>query len=250
MIFDLSWYQVAIVILCAIFIGVSKTGLPTLGVLVVATMATIFPARESIGIVLPMLITADIIAVTYYRKSVNWKTLFSLIPWVLGGIIAGYILLYTIVASRPIEIILGVIIISLVAIQLVRFRWGADLLNAMPQSKVFVGVMGTLAGFTTMVGNAAGPIMAVFLIAIALPKREFIGTGAWFFLSVNLIKVPMYGHLGLITGETILFNAWLVLPILMGTFLGIRFLPLIPQKHFNIIILILAAIGGIRLLVP
>ncbi|MCD8509564.1 MAG: sulfite exporter TauE/SafE family protein [Bacillus sp. (in: Bacteria)] len=248
--FDLTLYQVVVVILCALFIGISKTGLPTLGVLVVATMATIFPARESIGIVLPMLITADIIAVTYYRKSVNWKTLFSLIPWVLGGIIAGYILLYNIVESRPIEVILGTIIICLVGIQLARLRWEAGFLKVMPQSKVFVGVMGTLAGFTTMVGNAAGPIMAVFLIAIALPKREFIGTGAWFFLSVNIIKVPMYGQLGLITGDTLLFNALLILPILVGTFLGIKFLPLLPQKHFNIIILVLASLGGIRLLIP
>ncbi|MDQ0254681.1 putative membrane protein YfcA [Evansella vedderi] len=249
MMFDLSWTTILIVFLCAILIGVSKTGLPTLGILVVATMATIFPARESIGIVLPMLITADIIAVSYYRRSINWKTLFSMIPWVLGGILAGYVLLYTIVESRPIEIILGVIVLTLITVQFIRERWGAKWLDNMPKSKAFIVVMGTLAGFTTMIGNAAGPIMAVFLIALALPKKEFIGTGAWFFLSVNLIKVPMYLQLGLITGETLTFNAWLIVPILVGTFLGIKFLPLIPQKHFNIIILILAAIGGIRLLI-
>lgn len=249
MIYDLSWNHILIVVLSAIFIGVSKTGLPTLGILVVATMATIFPARESIGIVLPMLITADIIAVTYYRRSVNWKLLFSLIPWVIGGILVGYALLYTIVESRPIEIILGIIILTLIAFQFVRERWGAKWLVAMPESKVFIGVMGTLAGFTTMVGNAAGPIMAVFLIAIALPKKEFIGTGAWFFLSVNLIKLPMYGHLGLITRETLLFNVWLIVPILIGTYLGIKFLLLIPKQHFNLIILILATAAGLRLLI-
>ncbi|OIJ17234.1 hypothetical protein BKP37_01645 [Anaerobacillus alkalilacustris] len=245
---DLSWTNMLIIVLCAIFIGVSKTGLPTLGILVVATMATIFPARESIGIVLPMLITADIIAVTYYRRSVNWRTLFSLIPWVLGGILLGYALLFTIVESRPIEIILGVIVLTLIVVQFIRERWGAKWMDDMPESKAFIVVMGPLAGFTTMVGNAAGPIMAVFLIAISLPKKEFIGTGAWFFLSVNLIKLPMYGQLGLINGETLLFNAWLIVPILIGTYLGIKFLPKVPQKHFNVIILILAAVGGIRLL--
>ncbi|WNF37948.1 sulfite exporter TauE/SafE family protein [Bacillaceae bacterium IKA-2] len=249
MMYDLSWTHLLIVVLSALFIGISKTGVPTLGILVVATMATIFPARESIGIVLPMLITADIIAVTYYRRSVDWKTLFSLIPWVLGGILAGYALLYTIVESRPIEIILGMIILTLIAVQFMRERWGAKWMVAMPESKAFIGIMGTLAGFTTMMGNAAGPIMAVFLVAMALPKKVFIGTGAWFFLSVNLIKVPMYGQLGLITGETLLFNVWLIVPILIGTYLGIKFLPLIPQKHFNLIILLLATVGGIRLLI-
>lgn len=249
MMHDLSWTHILIAVLSAVFIGVSKTGIPTLGILVVATMATIFPTRESIGIVLPMLITADIIAVTYYRRSVNWKTLFSLIPWVLGGIFAGYTLLYTIVESRPIEIIVGIIILTIISVQFIRERWGAKWMVTMSESKVLIVVMGTLAGFTTMVGNAAGPIMAVFLIAIALPKKELIGTGAWFFLSVNLIKVPMYGQLGLITGRTLLFNAWLIVPILIGTYLGIKFLPLIPQKHFNLVILILATAAGIRLLI-
>ncbi|SDH47472.1 sulfite exporter TauE/SafE family protein [Alteribacillus bidgolensis] len=246
--FDLTTLDIVLVVLCAILIGISKTGLPTLGILVVAVMASIFPARESIGIVLPMLITADIVAVTYYRRSVNWKTLFSLLPWVLGGLFSGFILLYFIVSSRPIEIILGVIILIMLALQILRERWGSKWLDAIPQSKWFVGIMGTLAGFTTMVGNAAGPIMAIFLLAIALPKKEFIGTGAWFFLSVNLIKVPMYIGLGLITWETVSFNAWVIPAIFGGTYLGIKFLPLIPQKQFNIIILLLAVFGGFRLL--
>ncbi|RSL33691.1 sulfite exporter TauE/SafE family protein [Salibacterium salarium] len=247
--FDLGTIQLVLIVLCSLLIGVSKTGMPTLGILVVAIMASIFPARESIGIVLPMLITADIIAVTYYWRSVNWKTLLSLLPWVLGGLLIGFIVLFFIEASRPIEILLGIIILLMIGIQLAKERSGANWINAIPQSNWFVGVMGTLAGFTTMIGNAAGPIMAIFLLAIALPKQEFIGTGAWFFLSVNLIKVPMYIGLGLITLESITFNMWLVPAILIGTYIGIKSLPFVPQKIFNIIILLLAVFGGIRLLI-
>ncbi|RSL33342.1 sulfite exporter TauE/SafE family protein [Salibacterium salarium] len=247
--FDLGLIHIALIIGCALLIGISKTGLPTLGILVVATMASIFPARESIGIVLPMLITADIIAVTYYRRSVNWKTLLSLLPWVLGGLLIGFIVLFFIEASRPIEIMLGIIILLMIGVQFSRERSGAKWMEAIPQSKWFVGVMGILAGFTTMIGNAAGPIMAIFLLAIALPKQEFIGTGAWFFLSVNLIKVPLYVGLGLITFESITFNLWLVPAILIGTYIGIKTLPYIPQKIFNIIILLLAVFGGLRLLI-
>ncbi|MBU9723596.1 MULTISPECIES: sulfite exporter TauE/SafE family protein [Bacillaceae] len=249
MLFDLSTLNILIVLFCAILIGISKTGIPTLGILVVAAMATVFPARESIGIVLPMLITADLIAVTYYRRSVNWKTLLYLVPWVLGGITAGYILLFAIEASRPIEVILGLIILTLIIVQFCKERFGTAW-NKLPHSKTLIIVMGTLAGFTTMIGNAAGPIMAIFLLAIGLPKNSFIGTGAWFFLSVNLIKVPLYSQLGLITLETLTLNLWLVPIILIGTFIGIKLVPLISQKHFNIIVLILAAMGGIRLLLP
>lgn len=247
--FDLTTVQFVIVAVCAILIGLSKTGLPALGILVVAVMASVFPARESIGIVLPMLIAADLIAVTYYRRSVDWKTLFSLVPWVSGGLALGFVLLFFITESRPVEIILGAVVLAMISLQFIREKWGGSWAEAVPQSKWFVIVMGTLAGFTTMVGNAAGPIMAIFLLAIALPKKQFIGTGAWFFLSVNLIKVPLYGGLGLITLESLTFNLWLIPAILIGGFLGIKLVPLIPQQIFNRIILILALAGGVKLLI-
>lgn len=248
--FELGGIQIALIILSAMLIGISKTGLPTLGILVVATMASVFPARESIGIVLPMLIIADIIAVIYYRRSVNWHTLWKLVPWVLGGLLSGYLLLLFTSSSRPIEMIIGSIILSLIAVQFSREHVLKKANLSLPHSKIFIGFMGTLAGFTTMVGNAAGPIMAIFLLAITLPKKEFIGTGAWFFLTVNLIKVPMYTSLGLISLETLTINLLLLPLIIIGAFIGIKFLPLIPQNQFNIIILILSFLGGLQLLLP
>ncbi|MCE7794798.1 sulfite exporter TauE/SafE family protein [Salipaludibacillus sp. CUR1] len=247
--FELEGIHILMAVISAVLIGISKTGLPALGILVVAVMASIFPARESIGIVLPLLITADIIAVIYYRKSVNWKTLFSLIPWVLGGLAAGFIFLYFFTSSRPVEVILGIIIVLMICLQFFKEKQGTPLSGMLPASIWFIAVMGTLAGFTTMVGNAAGPVMSIFLIALSLPKKEFIGTGAWFFLSVNLIKVPMYGSLGLITTESLTINMWLIPAILTGTYLGIKFLPYIPQSKFNMIILILSFAGGIKLLI-
>jgi hypothetical protein len=78
--------------------------------------------------------------------------------------------------------------------------------------------------------------------------RDFIGTNAWFFLSVNLIKVPFSVGLWLITPQSLWFNSWMVPAIVVGAFLGIRILPLIPQKYFQLIILMFAALGGIRLI--
>ncbi len=247
MMLEISWLQMVLVFLCALFIGISKTGLPTLGILVVAMMASVFPARDSIGIVLPMLLTADLIAVTYYRKTVNWKLLLSMLPWVTGGLICGFFLLFSIHSSRPIEIILGLIILIMIGLQFARERWGGQWIRNIPQSKSFVIVMGTLAGFTTMVGNAAGPIMAIFMLALALPKKEFIGTGAWFYFTVNVIKIPLYTSLGLITGGTLLFYTYFIPFILLGAFIGFKCLPFIPQKYFNHAILLLAALGGLKL---
>ncbi|WP_147803194.1 sulfite exporter TauE/SafE family protein [Alkalicoccus halolimnae] len=245
---DLSLTALLIVTACAVLIGISKTGLPTLGIFVVAVMASVFPVRESIGIVLPMLITADIVAVLYYRRNADWATLIRLIPWVSGGLVIGFIFLFFVEVNRPIEISLGIIIAAMALLQV----WNSFFsrrASAENRSTLFTVVIGTLAGFSTMVGNAAGPVMAIFLLAAGLPKHSFIGTGAWFFLAVNLIKVPLYTSLGLITTSTLTLNAWMIPAILAGTVIGIKTLQKIPQSWFNYIILALALIGGIRLLI-
>ena len=99
-----------------------------------------------------------------------------------------------------------------------------------------------------MVGNAAGGIMTIYFLVKNIPKREFVGTSAWFFLTVNLIKVPFYVYLGLINSASLTFNAWMVIPIVLGAYIGAKVLPYIPQKVFQILILALAAIGAIRLM--
>ncbi|CAM3914240.1 sulfite exporter TauE/SafE family protein [Alkalicoccus chagannorensis] len=238
-----SWLLVAA---AALLIGMSKTALPTLGIFVAALMATVFPARESIGIVLPMLLTADVVAVLYYRRNADWKTLFRLIPWVSGGLAGGFIFLFIFTVSRPVEIAIGSIVLAMVLLQLWNtYRGSPEVRGA---SKLFTAVLGTLAGFTTMIGNAAGPVMAVFLLSAGLTKKGFVGTGAWFFLTVNLIKIPLYTSLGLITTSTLQLNLAMIPLILIGTLAGIVFLKKLPQRLFNIIILLLSVLGALQLL--
>ena len=243
---DLTVMQWVVIAATGIMIGLAKTGIPALGILVVTLMATVFPARESIGIVLPMLIIGDIVAVTYYRKTVDWPILTRLVPWVSGGLILGFILLFTITESRPIEVAIGIIVISMILLQ--SFKG----LQSEPEKAKplwFVIGMGTLGGFTTMIGNAAGPVMTLFFLSYGLSKTQFVGTGAWFFLTVNLIKVPLFMYLGLITLGTLTINVLMIPVILAGTWLGIRLLPHIPQALFNRIVLILSFIGAVMLLV-
>ncbi|MRH43876.1 TSUP family transporter [Aquibacillus halophilus] len=245
--FELSLLQWLIVILSAIFIGFTKTGVSSLGILVVTILMYVFPAKESVGILLPLLIVGDIFAVIYYRRSVVWNYLISLIPWVLIGILIGYFVLDQ-VNSDQLKPIIGALVLALIILHVSRERLGERFNQMLPKSLGFTLLMGVLAGFTTMIGNAAGGVMAVYLLVKGLPKREFIGTGAWFFLFVNLIKVPFYISLGLITFESISFNLWLVPTIIVGAFIGVKVLPLIPQKTFQILILAFAAIGALRLL--
>ncbi|MDC3417344.1 sulfite exporter TauE/SafE family protein [Aquibacillus salsiterrae] len=245
--FELSVLEWVIVAVCAMFIGFTKTGVSSLGILVVTVLMYIFPAKESVGILLPMLIAGDIFAVIYYRRNVVWKYLFSLIPWVLIGIVVGYYVLNQ-VNDQQLKPMIGSLVLALIILHIGREKLGDKFNSLLPTSLWFTLLMGILAGFTTMIGNAAGGVMAIYLLVKGLPKTEFVGTGAWFFLFVNIIKVPFYIHLGLITIDSFTFNLWLIPTIIIGAFVGVKVLSLIPQKAFQILILGFAAVGALRLL--
>lgn len=244
---DLNWMEIVLALLAALMTGFSKTGVPGAGIFGVAIMASIFPAKQSVGMLLPMLITADIVAVSYYRKAVVWKHLIVLIPWVLAGIVIGFFVMGQ-MGDGQLSIMLGILILALLLLHLVKDRLEQKLNFPFTQTVYFQAALGILAGFTTMVGNVAGAIMTVYLLSKGLPKKEFIGTGAWFFLAVNLLKVPFNAYLGMITPDTLVFSAWMAVPVLIGTWIGIGVVPRIPQKQFQAAILLLTVFGGLRLL--
>lgn len=245
--FDLTIIGWIIVVLCAVMIGFTKSGIPSLGILVVTTLMFVFPAKDSVGILLPMLIMGDLFAVIFYRRNVAWKYLLSLLPWVMIGLISGYVVL-GVVNDDQLKPIIGVIVLTMIALHFWREKLGDRFNEMLPKSLWFTVLMGILGGFTTMIGNAAGGIMAIYLFVKGLPKSEFVGTGAWFFMFVNLIKVPFYIYLGLITTTSFSFNLMMFPAILAGAFIGVKILPYIPQKTFQILVLGFAALGGIRLL--
>nr|WP_175495516.1 sulfite exporter TauE/SafE family protein [Gracilibacillus orientalis] len=246
--FDLTIIEWIIIIFSALLIGFAKAGVASMGILVVTIFMMIFPARESVGILLPLLIIGDLFAVIYYRRNVVWRYLFSLMPWVLGGLVLGYLVL-DIVTSEQLKPLIGMLVLALILLHISREKLGERFVKLLPESKLFTFSMGILAGFTTMIGNAAGGVMAIYLLVKGLPKQEFVGTGAWFFLFVNIIKVPFYISLGIITVESITFNLWLIPAILIGALVGVRVIKIMPQKVFQILVLTFAAIGAIRLII-
>jgi hypothetical protein len=122
-------------------------------------------------------------------------------------------------------------------------------LEIFPHAPWFVALTGLMAGFSTFVANAAMPMMSVYLISQGFNKREFLGTAAWFFFLLNLSKTPVYGSMGMFQTWLLPFDICLVVPVLVGSLLGVLILRFIPQKTFNALALLLAGVAAIRLII-
>jgi len=240
---NLSANQLLLGALAALLVGFSKTGVPGLGILMVPLMAMVFPAKLSVGAVLPMLIVGDILAVKLYRRHAQWNKLWPLFPWVLAGCIPGAWALWAF-GDKQFQPALGWLVLGMIALDVLRrwLRW-----DRVPQHWAFVGFTGFAAGFATTLGNVAGPIMSIYLLAHGLKKNEFLGTGAWYFLIVNVAKIPIFAGVGIITAETLRFDLLAVPAILVGAALGWYTQSRLPQRVFNIAVLALAAVAALRL---
>jgi uncharacterized membrane protein YfcA len=244
---ELTVTQLVLLALGAFITGLSKTGIAGVSVLAVALFAIALPARASTGTLLPLLLCADLFGVAFYRKHVVWSHVAKLFPWVAVGIVIGCCALDKI-SSAQVQQLIGGILVAMVALHVWRQRQSDALAARLPHAVWFAAAMGLLAGFTTMVANAAGPVMILYLLAVGLPKLEFIGTGAWFFLLVNAFKVPFSVHLGLITGESLLLDAALILPMLPGALLGPVIVRRMNQNVFERVALALAVAAALKLI--
>jgi uncharacterized membrane protein YfcA len=243
---EFSPWQWSLASAAALGIGVSKSGLPGISLLHVVLFAHLFPGLQSTGVVLPMLIAGDFGAVWLFRRHAQWRHVARTLPPAIAGVGVGWWLMGR-VPDAHFEPVIGGIVMVLAVVQGLR-DWRPHSWREVPHSRPFAWAMGFTAGITTMLANAAGPVMGLYLLAVALPKQEFIGTAAWFFLIINLIKVPFSAQLGLITPASLLFNAVLLPLILMGLLLGRGIMARLPQKWFDTFILVFAMIASLRLL--
>jgi hypothetical protein len=232
--------------LAAFCIGFSKSGFAGSGLVTVIVMANLFGARESTGVLLPMLICGDIFSVIVFHQHAQWPIIWRMLPPTIAGVAIGYGLMHWLsdAAFRP---VIGWIVLSMVLLQAVR-RFRPALFEQVPKSNVFAWSMGIGCGFTTMLANAAGPVMALYFLAIDLPKYELVGTGSWFFLIVNVLKVPFSLHLGLIRAPSLLFNLVLIPAIAVGIFAGQKLIRIVPQHLFESLLLIFAGMAALRLI--
>jgi len=241
----LGW---CILFLAAAIIGFSKTGFTGVGILAIPLAAMVIPAKASTGLILPMLLVGDIMAVAIYRRHAIWKYLVKLMPCAVAGILIGYALL-DMVNDRQLKVIIGAIILTLLTLSWYRNRALAKTGELhIPQNWWFPVVIGVLGGIVTMMANAAGPILIIYLLAMRLPKHAFIGTGAWYFLLLNAFKVPFFWNKGLITPDSLFFNLKLAPIIVAGGFAGFYLVKFVPEKAFTRIAQVLTAIAALQLL--
>ncbi len=244
---DLTAWQWALLSLGAFFTGLSKTGIAGLGVLSVALFANALPARASTGTLLPLLLCADLFGLAFFRKHASWPQLGKLFPWVILGVVAGYFALGKINGAQM-QRLIGGILLGMAALHVWHKRQSDRLVDHLPHAWWLAALPGVLAGFTTMVANAAGPVMSIYLLAVGLPKLVFIGTGAWFFMLVNSFKVPFSVNLGLITAGSLRMDAVLLMPMIPGALLGPVILRRINQGWFEAMVLALTVLASLRLL--
>lgn len=275
---DLSPAAWSLVALGALIVGFSKTALPGAGTIAVGIFAFAMPAKESTAALLLLLIVGDMTALWVYRREPDVRTLVRLLPSAMIGVVIGAFY-FARVDGDAVRLTIGIILLTLVIVTVTRRQLaqrreaaaargagGADGASvttgkSLPATRVEVGGSrsgaaatvqgmgyGLLGGFTTMVANAAGPVMSLYFYAMRMPVLTFLGTSAWYFAIVNLFKVPFSAGLGLITRDTLVMDAMLIPVVLIGAFAGSKVARRIPQKVFENLILVLTVAAALGLL--
>lgn len=243
--FDMSKLDLGLALTATLLLGVGKSGIKGLGAVIVTLMAIVFGGKASTGILMPMMITADIFAVIYYHRHTQWFFLKKLLPMMVVGVVLG-VWLGNDISEALFKQIMAVFILLTVLIMIWMDRTKTF---GIPKHWAFSSFMGLLSGVTSMIGNLAGSFASIYLLAIRLPKNEFIGTAAWLFFIINVFKLPF--HLFVwktVTTETLQLNLVLAPAIIIGFLLGIKLVKVINNELYRKLVLLVTAIGAIIIL--
>jgi uncharacterized protein len=243
--FVFSYEQLAIVLVVALFIGMSKTGVHGAGMVAVPLLANVFGGQLSSGVMLPMLCLADVIGVWHYHRHASWSHLKKLFPWAVVGTFLG-----TYVGGSIDDALFKVIMATIILISILIMVWlEKGHREDVPDYKWFAAVTGTGAGFTSMIGNLAGSFTAIYLLSMRLPKNAFIGTSAWFFMVINWFKIPFHvwaWHT--ITWKTFLLDLTMLPLIIIGAYLGIQIVKAFPEKAYRWFIILMTIVAAVFML--
>jgi uncharacterized membrane protein YfcA len=237
------------VAVAAFCIGFTRAGFGGFGLIAVLLMAQAFPAKESTGAVLPMLIMADFMAISAYRRHVSWGELWRLLPSTFLGLIAGWLLML-LMSRIPDDLFshfLGWLILVMMALVLWQ-RFDRRILSGIMHHPVLATGSGFLAGVTTIMANAGGPAMTFYLLAKRFDKMAFVGTCAWFFCITNLVKIPLSWNLGLITISSLAINLMMLPAIVAGMLVGRLLLGKVSQAAFEWVAIIMAIASAARMI--
>ena len=241
-------WRLAALVGVALLVGMGKSGLSGVGLLAIPLLASTVGALPSTGLMLLLLISGDVFAVSAYRRHADGRMILRLLPATLAGIAIGAVVGRFLSPTGFRWAIAAVVVVCLVLMVFQEWK-GAD--KAIPHSVALALLIGAASGFATMVGNAAGPIFAVYLLAMGFDKSRFLGTSAVFFLIVNLTKVPIQVVLLHNIGWTTVLSALALLPAVgLGLWVGLKLLKLIPEKAFRRLVIAMTALAAVRLMLP
>lgn len=241
---NIQWFAISI---AALSIGMSKTGVQAIMLMIVPLMAMAFGAKESTGVILPMLCMADIIAVAYYKRIADWKVVAKLLPTAILGFFLA-IGVDNMIPNGQFRQLMGWTLVLALIVMIWSEIFGKE--NRWMKKWWYAAIFGLLGGFTTMIGNAAGPVMSVYLLSMRKEKMEYIGINAWFFLVVNLLKVPLQAFVwDNITWDSLQLNLVMLPVIGIGSLVGIRIVKLLPEKIFRRFIQIVTILSVILMII-
>lgn len=228
--FHLSYADIAIILTVALLTGMAKTGVHGAGMITVPMLAAVFGGKLSSGVMLPLLVMADVMGVWYYHRHASWVHLKILFPWSAVGVVLG-----TIFGQYIDDVVFKWVMAMIVFISVGIMIWlERDRTADIPDNKIFGIATGVLGGFTSMIGNLAGPIMALYLLLMRMPKNAFIGTAAWFFLVINWFKVPFHVFVWKTISWDVLLLDLMTLPIIvLGAYLGVLITRQLSEKSYR-----------------
>ncbi len=243
--YELSIYQWGLAFFAAFLVGVSKSGVKGISTLIVTILAIVFGGKASTGLLVPMLIVGDMLAVTYYNRHTQWTYIIRLLPWMIVGVLIGVL----VGKDMPEMIFRQVIAVIILLTVIMMFWWDRRPKKNVPNQWWFAGIMGLGAGFATMIGNLAGVFSNIFFLAMRLPKNQFIGTASWLICIINLFKLPFHIFIWkTITFTSLTINLKLITGLFLGFYVGTRFIKIIKEQQFRKMILMLTAIGAVLIL--
>lgn len=243
---DINALEWSIILVCGMLIGMSKVGVPGVSMIVVPALAFIFGAKQSTGVLLPILMMADLFGVAYYRRHANWNHLIKVLPWAVIGLVLA-LWIGEIVNDEQFKNLIAILVFFSIGLMVWQDKRKGT--NFFPDKWWFAASMGILGGFATMIGNVAGPVFAIYLLAMHLPKNSFIGTGAWFFLIINFTKFPLqlfvWDNINL---QTLTVDLITLPAIALGAVLGFKMVKIIPERIYRGFVIAITVISAFLLL--
>ena len=211
----------------ALLVGLSKGGLPTIGMLAVPLLSMVMSPVKAATLLLPIFVASDMVSVWLYRRQFSRENLQILIPASLLGVLVGWLTAsYT--SDSAVTLLIGCIGIG--------FCLNTWLRRAEPPAQpadLKKGVFwGTIAGFTSFISHAGAPPFQVYVLPQRLPKAVFAGTATMLFTVINLAKVLPYQQLNPYSLEDLYQAAWLIPAALLGTVIGAYLTKIIHEKWF------------------